>query len=209
MIDVNNPRPQPAWDLDAFGETPGELTFWSNTALFGGAGTGIIAQANMAATVYFGLGATEILERDTPGAVRCVSAGKVPDGLPSERYRVSASDGTVYDTRTELTWRLTPLLATPQWATSQGLCGQIDGGYRMPTYKELLTLVDSSTLFPATTSLLRGLDKFDVTWAGGTAGPLGGFGVLLFEGKGFPEQVIAARRQNPKFDPIYQVRCVR
>jgi uncharacterized protein DUF1566 len=64
---------------------------------------------------------------------------------PAGRYMVSA--GTVYDTKTKLTWQQTVSPATYQWNAADNYCYGLGSalpgtGWRVPTIKELQTIVD-------------------------------------------------------------------
>ena len=79
---------------------------------------------------------------------------------PVGRYTVSG--GTVTDTKTNLVWQQTPPTETPTEAAAATYCAGLGttlggDGWRLPTVKELLTLVDfargtiiDSTAFPNT-----------------------------------------------------------
>jgi hypothetical protein len=66
---------------------------------------------------------------------------------PAGRYTIPG-DGTVYDTATTLTWQQTANMTGMQWASAgpycAGLTGPAGGGWRLPTVKELTTLLDFS-----------------------------------------------------------------
>jgi hypothetical protein len=83
-----------------------------------------------------------------------VSSSPVRADAPPGRY--TASGGTVVDNATQLTWQ--QLVATSggddgagrsTWANANGYCASLGGGYRLPTAKELLTIVDFSKANPA------------------------------------------------------------
>jgi hypothetical protein len=70
--------------------------------------------------------------------------------------RFTASGGAVVDGVTHLTWR--QMVATSggddgagraTWANAKSTCAGLGGGYRLPTAKELLTIVDFSRSNPA------------------------------------------------------------
>jgi Protein of unknown function (DUF1566) len=81
---------------------------------------------------------------------------------PAGRYTISG--GTVYDTKTKLTWQQTTSSGTYTWGsastagTAQNACAGVDGGsWRVPTVGELLTIVDysySASGPPCTTPLI-------------------------------------------------------
>ena len=81
---------------------------------------------------------------------------------PAGRYTISG--GTVYDTKTKLTWQQTVPSTTYAWADAKTYCAGLGAtlagtGWRLPTRKELQTIVDyvktttpaiDLTAFPAT-----------------------------------------------------------
>jgi hypothetical protein len=83
---------------------------------------------------------------------------------PAGHYVVSGSgtDATVFDTKSKLTWTRVSRLGT--WAEARAMCAGIGAtvggtGWRLPTYKELLTLLDASQ--PSTSS---NVDKIDASF---------------------------------------------
>lgn len=66
---------------------------------------------------------------------------------PAGRYTVS--NGIVVDTRTRLSWQQTSSATTYQWLAGSNACKAIGTGWRLPTQKELLTIVDFSRTAPA------------------------------------------------------------
>jgi hypothetical protein len=81
---------------------------------------------------------------------------------PAGRYTIAG--GTVFDTKTKLTWQQTAPAETYTWAGAKTYCQTVGAslggtGWRLPTIKELVTIVDYSqtgtpkidpTAFPAT-----------------------------------------------------------
>jgi hypothetical protein len=71
---------------------------------------------------------------------------------PAGQYVVTAGGtayGSVYDTKTKLTWQQTVSSTTYTWADAQAHCAGVGAslggmGWRLPTLKELQTLVDYS-----------------------------------------------------------------
>jgi hypothetical protein len=81
-----------------------------------------------------------------------VSASSVCANPPIGRYNVGAE--TVIDTKTKLVWQRTVPLATYSWQEAKGYCAALGGslggtGWRVPTVKELQTIVDDSRADPA------------------------------------------------------------
>ena len=66
---------------------------------------------------------------------------------PAGRYTIPG-DGTVYDTATTLTWQRAANMTGMTWAKAgpycAGLTDPAGGGWRLPTVKELTTLLDYS-----------------------------------------------------------------
>lgn len=109
--------------------------FWTSTLLAG--------DESRAWTVYFGDGHSSdgtITARDS---VRCVSEAAAP--LPERRYEVVA--GTVRDTLTGLLWRERPAPEKYDFAGATALCATL--GLRVPSMKELQTLVDRLRVRPS------------------------------------------------------------
>ena len=82
------------------------------------------------------------------GALNLSASADAPPG----RYTVDADGLTVYDTQTGLTWQRDASSGQQTWAQAQTTCAALiatlGDAYRLPTIKELQTLVDYS----ATTS---------------------------------------------------------
>lgn len=79
----------------------------------------------------------------------CFISGVAFANAPAGRY--TNSGGTVYDTRTKLTWQQAVPATTYAWADAKSYCGSaalaasLGGtGWRLPTVRELSTLFDAS-----------------------------------------------------------------
>ena len=100
------------------------------------------------------------------GSMVLASTAPVALGPPA---RFTASGETVVDNATHLTWQRGVATSAGDdgagrwtWAHAKSTCAGLGGGYRLPTVKELLTIVDftrsspaidtSSTAFPGTPS---------------------------------------------------------
>ena len=80
---------------------------------------------------------------------------------PAGRYVVTSGgpdagtgNGTVYDTKTKLTWQQTVSSTSYSWADAKTYCAGVGAslggtGWRLPTCKELQTIVDDSWIAPA------------------------------------------------------------
>ena len=105
---------------------------------------------------------TTWLETVATCGVLLVSMATAQGAAPPGRYSISA--GTVYDTKTRLTWQQTVTPTTYAFADAVNYCAALGAtlggaGWRVPTIKELQTIVDysqarapwlDSTAFPAT-----------------------------------------------------------
>jgi hypothetical protein len=83
--------------------------------------------------------------------VRCVRTA-VDMRIAGARYMIAA--GTVYDVNTKLTWQQSPPTTKYTWADADAYCKALGAtitgaGWRLPTMKELLTIVDYSRHSPA------------------------------------------------------------
>src|SRR4051794_23250817 len=78
---------------------------------------------------------------------------------PAGRY--TTASGTVRDTKTGLTWQQPPTSTTYMWSAASSYCTGLGTGWRLPSGKELMTLVDAlaypnssplidTTAFPST-----------------------------------------------------------
>lgn len=68
---------------------------------------------------------------------------------PAGRYTIA--NGTVYDTKTKLTWQQAVPAAGYTWANAKTYCAGLSlagTGWRLPTAKELQTIVDESRTNP-------------------------------------------------------------
>jgi len=69
---------------------------------------------------------------------------------PAGRY--TTASGTVYDTKTKLTWQQAVASVTYTWAGAKAYCAGLNlngTGWRLPTIKELQTIVDDSQTKPS------------------------------------------------------------
>lgn len=73
---------------------------------------------------------------------------------PAGRYTIA--DGTVYDTKTKLTWQQAIAPSTSAWSGASQYCGSLTLGgmsWRLPGARELQTIVDESRVSPAVDSI--------------------------------------------------------
>lgn len=148
----------PTIDATAFPGTPVGY-YWSSDPM-------AMSPAN-AWLIDFNTGSAYSAAGTVSDYVRCVrEAAPSNSAAPPDRYQV-ASD-TVYDTRTKLTWQRSAPSTELGWNDAKAYCASAGGatlagtGWRLPTEKELLTLVDydlappgptiDSQVFPGTAS---------------------------------------------------------
>jgi hypothetical protein len=147
---VDETKANPAIDGRAFPSTPAE-EFLS---------TSPIAAAPVPGWWWFDFseGGESLLSTgmDGPYRVRCVRGpdGQASPGNPAKRYAVS--NGGVTDTRSGLVWQSTVSASTYTWEAAKTHCSGIGGGWRLPSLKELLTLVDPTRTGPCIDPVFSG-----------------------------------------------------
>jgi hypothetical protein len=125
LVDFSRPAPT----IDPSFDSP-LAYFWSSTPL--------AADDSRAWLVYFGDGHASDGTTTAKDRVRCVKAAYSP--APSQRY--AALEASVSDLETGLAWQ-EPLGAEPfSFAGAAAYCAGLGAGFRLPTMKELQTLVD-------------------------------------------------------------------
>jgi Protein of unknown function (DUF1566) len=186
----------PSIDETYFPGTPAN-SFWSSSAspLMPGDGFDIPFDAG-------NLSSDDVSSRFS---ARCVHSAAVAGVAEASPGRYVLSNATVYDAKTRLTWQQAFAVANYSEPDAQTYCASLDlGGFRwrLPTMKELLTLMDFSqtssptidlTSFPGTPE-----DEFwtSTAFAGGSGR---GFGVDFSYGLAYTTSVSVS----------YNARCVR
>ena len=146
LVSIVDPsRTEPAIDSDAFPDAPPDAT-WTASVL--------AADPTQSFSLNFSFGETSSTARDTELLVRCVRTDEQPALPPSsERFRVEG--GSVLDRMTGLRWERTPNYQPPspdssttRHATADEYCDDLvvngEAGFRVPSMKELQTLVDET-----------------------------------------------------------------
>lgn len=128
---LDDSRFEPAIDPQAFPETS-PSGFWTASV--------DTSDATRAVHIDFGRGVMATAVRSTGFHVRCLRQPVVSRGRPRDRYTATAD--TVTDTRTGLVWQRSPSTSTRSWTEAQTYCENLGNGFRLPTVKELSTLVD-------------------------------------------------------------------
>jgi hypothetical protein len=136
LLDVG--RFGPSIDLAAFPEAPAEFFWTSSPAMF----------SSLAFGVRFDQGFVYDHDPRESGRVRCVA-----DGQPGPAERFQVSPDTVRDGATGLIWQRGIHSPRP-WLGALEACEDLSLGdaldWRLPSLKELLTLVDEYALNPST-----------------------------------------------------------
>lgn len=168
LVDVQTSMP--AIDTNYFPVTDwlAPTDFWTSSAPAGSSGT--------AYAVAFNEGGPYYIRTDSSLSVRCVrrpgaivAAGAVAAPAPPGRYTFPTA-GTVYDTKTKLTWQQS--LDSPNYDLAgakvycAGLGATLGGvGWRLPTLTELQTIVDESRWDPALDPIAFPGPAPNITWA--------------------------------------------
>jgi hypothetical protein len=172
---------RPTVDPEAFADAP-TGDFWS--------GTPVAGEADSRWTVNFTRGSILPTETGTAlASVRCVRGGNPPP--PGAPYAVEGM--TVVDIRTQLTWQRQHSTGPLPWAEASGYCANLVlggvPGWRLPSYVELMSLVDvragegptidgdafsstSNSNFWTASKLSTAADRYYVAFQNGTGGHL-------------------------------------
>lgn len=128
----------PSIDVSAFPATPQEDT-WTSTTV---AGPGMLSRF-----VNFEMGATVITTPSYFAFVRCVRGFSTAANLPAAKCypsgsRYTASAAEVADGRTGLRWQRGVAPVAKTWVDAVAYCSTVGDGFRLPSVKELMTIVD-------------------------------------------------------------------
>jgi hypothetical protein len=131
--------------------------------------------------------------------VRCVSGTGITPNTPADHYTIhpgtidaglgdaGTTEDTVSDNRTGLTWMRG---FTPKMTQTAGTayCAQLGNGFRLPTLKELLTLVDPNSFDPSIDSTVFPNTPWDWFWASTPVMPVNGNGFIVRFSDGYSEE---------------------
>ena len=138
----------PSIDAQAFPDTTNE-NFW--------AASPVTINPGLAYLSFFLNGHTTYSDVEYEYRVRCV---QTEDATAGERYTVA--DGTVFDTRTQLTWQRTFPSERYTWDDATSYCASLalpGAGWRLPSINELLTLVDDGSIPRSTSRRSRNAER--------------------------------------------------
>lgn len=79
----------------------------------------------------------------------CVALPATPAAASAPAGHFAATSGGVHDTKTNLTWQEPAPPGAFSWAMAKTYCPTLGSGWRLPTVKELLTIVDDSRSDPS------------------------------------------------------------
>jgi hypothetical protein len=135
------------------------------------------------------------------GWIACATAALAD--APPGRYTFPAS-GTVYDTRTQLTWQQAVDAGTYSQSAASTYCTGLSlagSGWRLPTLRELLTLVDPTRSNPSIDPTAFPSTPIAAFWSSSPYVASGGNGWIVdfYDGYSYDDVTSIARR----------VRCVR
>lgn len=150
-------------------------------------------------------------DTNIPLAVRCVHSDDVaPHAVPS-RYVPRPVEGSIGDTRTGLLWYPTLLCEDDlTYERAEAFCAGLPQRLRVPTTKELLTLVDP-TRVPVVDPVFADTPKSGYLWTSsiGTEVQQGRFLMLPGIGHTLREFEVSAQLANPDLADIPHPFCVR
>ncbi|HEX5658145.1 MAG TPA: DUF1566 domain-containing protein [Polyangiales bacterium] len=131
LVDVRADEP-PAIGRTAFPDRSKAERFWT-------ASPSTVIEGN-AWNIGFGRGDANVVRLEEKHWARCVHGVPTRPGTPLQRYEVIGD--AILDRRTELTWQRTLSGVEVDHASASRYCAGLGNDYRLPTYKELMTLVD-------------------------------------------------------------------
>lgn len=86
-------------------------------------------------------------------ALAALSGTAAHADAPPDRYAINSTQGLVTDLRTGLVWQQMPSAMQYTWSAATTYCRNLNvagmTGFRIPTLKELMTLVDPTRVRPA------------------------------------------------------------
>ena len=141
LIDLRSS--EPPFDTRHFVGRPLFTMYWTASPV-----ASTVRTESVAAWIVSWPGATGVLDVTRPAAVRCVSGTPTTASTPGQRY-VMESESVVRDARTSLTWTRGFSGALNSLDDARSYCAALGGGFRVPSHKELLTLVDPTRDDPA------------------------------------------------------------
>ena len=183
----------PAIDRQAFPDTPGAW-FWTSSLW--------ADNPTFAWYLYFENGFSNFNDQEATYRVRCVREPAVRPDPPAGRYQVSG--GTVRDAVTGLTWQQVVDATGRTWTEAKAHCaalGLAGGGWRLPSMKELQSLVDDSRASPSIDPQTFPDTPLDPFWTSST--------VVATPGSAWRVSFIHGYTYDASDYNMYLARCVR
>lgn len=137
---ADHTRASPALDPRAFPITP-DRDFWSSTPAVDTRGDG-------GSYVSFFLGTTSMADSSSALSVRCVRGARC---VPTIRFAVLGG-GMVKDNVTGLLWQQQLGPNDMAWSEALSYCSTVGTGFRLPTVKELASLMELTAASPGATT---------------------------------------------------------
>jgi hypothetical protein len=144
---LDETKSNPSIDSTAFPNTP-QTSFWSSSPYVGYALWQPFPPGD-AWTVSFNRASAADGRGIDHYPARCVRGGGTVSGYPQSRYVVNSSNDTVNDTRTGLVWQRTIDSNDYLLEAAISYCSARGSGWRLPSFKELLTVVDPTQAIDA------------------------------------------------------------
>jgi hypothetical protein len=139
--------------------------------------------------------------------VRCVRSEPTLTGTPEERYSSESATKTVTDTRTKLVWQQANQCGVTSPGAAAALCAGLGSRFRLPTHKELLTLVDPTLRSPAVSPVFSPTDAKAPVWTA-THDSKQGYLLVHFADGHTQSEEERARNAAAGFTESACVRCV-
>jgi hypothetical protein len=137
-------------------------------------------------------------------AMSLVLVVRAPADAPAGQYTIDATAGTVTDTKTALVWQRDVPASTYTWDGAKSYCSSLTlagGGWRLPSMKELQTVVDRTRTSPAIDLTAFPNTPSDYFWTSSAVSGSSGYAWFVSFGYGSP--LDAGVGSN------LRVRCVR
>ncbi|MDB4986996.1 MAG: putative secreted protein [Myxococcaceae bacterium] len=135
LLDMTTVPRGPYIDPVAFPDTM-PLWYWSVSPVL------VPACPNCRFAPNFNTGMPAEFDQRAASAVRCVHNERTPSAPPTGHYRLNTAGDLVRDLFTNLEWQRGLSEAAVTMDEAKAYCSQLGTGFRVPTMKELLTLMD-------------------------------------------------------------------
>ncbi len=142
---VDFTKSNPSIDTGVFPNTPSDTAFWTSSA--------VANNTSSAWSLGFSIGSTFRDFEGYPNLVRCVRTVPASVGsaallcYPAPRFTTGPTE--VVDGKTGLTWQRGVAPRTKTWADAKAYCPTVGANFRLPSVKELMTIVDLTKISPA------------------------------------------------------------